>query len=436
MMKKQGFDKYLYLMLAGFGAISLSILFFFFLFRLEIVGHHIKAAINTLMPFIIGCVLAYLIYPLSHGITLYLDKLTSGRFKKMTLSVGIFLGLIIFGIALYLLLWMLLPQLVESITSIINGMPVMVDNLSAWTAKLLKDNPKLQETVDITLESSSIKLEQWLTDTMIPKAQELISTVSASVISTFWFLFDFFIGIIVCVYVLNAKDKLKRQAKMIITAIAPDKYRDTIFEIIYEMDQCFGGFIRGKLLDSLIIGILCFICVSFMKMPYPVLISTIVGVTNIIPFFGPFIGAIPSAILILTVSPIQALYFLIFIFILQQFDGNILGPTILGQSTGIGSIWVLFSILIFGDLFGFIGMIIGVPTFAVMYYLMSKYVFKKLKAKDMEEVVDDYRSRYPDKRIEREEKNVQKNLGKAERLGKWEQFIDKIKQMKHKKKNR
>ena len=388
------------------------------------------------MPFIIGCVLAYLIYPLSHGITLYLDKLTSGRFKKMTLSVGIFLGLIIFGIALYLLLWMLLPQLVESITSIINGMPVMVDNLSAWTAKLLKDNPKLQETVDITLESSSIKLEQWLTDTMIPKAQELISTVSASVISTFWFLFDFFIGIIVCVYVLNAKDKLKRQAKMIITAIAPDKYRDTIFEIIYEMDQCFGGFIRGKLLDSLIIGILCFICVSFMKMPYPVLISTIVGVTNIIPFFGPFIGAIPSAILILTVSPIQALYFLIFIFILQQFDGNILGPTILGQSTGIGSIWVLFSILIFGDLFGFMGMIIGVPTFAVMYYLMSKYVFKKLKAKDMEEVVDDYRSRYPDKRIEREEKNVQKNLGKAERLGKWEQFIDKIKQMKHKKKNR
>ena len=173
-----------------------------------------------------------------------------------------------------------------------------------------------------------------------------------------------------------------------------------------------------------------------MKMPYPVLISTIVGVTNIIPFFGPFIGAIPSAILILTVSPIQAWYFLIFIFILQQFDGNILGPTILGQSTGIGSIWVLFSILIFGDLFGFVGMIIGVPTFAVMYYLMSKYVFKKLKAKDMEDVVDDYRSRYPDKRIEREEKNVQKELGKAERLGKWEQFIDKTKQMKHKKKNR
>ena len=430
-MKRQGFDKYVYLMLAGFGAISLSILFFFFLFRLETVGGYVKAAINTLMPFIIGCVMAYLIYPISQGITLYLDKLTSDRCKKFTLTVGIFLGLIIFGGAIYLLLCMLLPQLVESITSIIVGMPVMADNLSKWVTTLLKDNPQLQETANLVLESSSEQLQTWLTNTLVPKAQELITTLSSSVISTFGFLFNFFIGIIVCVYVLNSADKLKRQAKMIVRAITSPKYSDKIFEITYEMDQCFGGFIRGKLLDSLIIGILCFICISFMEMPYPVLISTIVGVTNIIPFFGPFIGAIPSAILILTVSPIQALYFVIFIFILQQFDGNILGPTILGQSTGIGSIWVLFSILIFGDLFGFVGMIIGVPTFAVIYYLISKYVFKKLAARDMEDVVEDYRSRYPDKRIEREEKNVQKKLGKAERLNKWENLIKKMKKIKN-----
>ena len=430
-MKRQGFDKYVYLMLAGFGAISLSILFFFFLFRLETVGGYVKAAINTLMPFIIGCVMAYLIYPISQGITLYLDKLTSDRCKKFTLTVGIFLGLIIFGVAIYLLLCMLLPQLVESITSIIVGMPVMADNLSNWVTTLLKDNPQLQETANLVLESSSEQLQTWLTNTLVPKAQELITTLSSSVISTFGFLFNFFIGIIVCVYVLNSVDKLKRQAKMIVRAITSPKYSDKIFEITYEMDQCFGGFIRGKLLDSLIIGILCFICISFMEMPYPVLISTIVGVTNIIPFFGPFIGAIPSAILILTVSPIQALYFVIFIFILQQFDGNILGPTILGQSTGIGSIWVLFSILIFGDLFGFVGMIIGVPTFAVIYYLISKYVFKKLAARDMEDVVEDYRSRYPDKRIEREEKNVQKKLGKAERLNKWENLIKKMKKIKN-----
>lgn len=419
-------------MLAGFGAISLSILFFFILFKIEVVGHYLRAAANTLMPFIIGCVMAYLIYPISQGITLYLDKLTGDRVKKLTLSIGIFSGLIIFGVAIYLLLWMLLPQLVDSITSIIVGMPGMVESLSEWITALLKDNPQLQEAANVALESSSLELQNWLTQTLIPKAQEVITTLSVSVISTFWFLFDFFIGIIVCVYVLNSTDKLKRQAKMIVSAIAPKKYVDTIFEITYEMDQCFGGFIRGKLLDSLIIGILCFICVSLMNMPYPVLISTIVGVTNIIPFFGPFIGAIPSTILILTVNPIQALYFVIFVFILQQFDGNILGPTILGQSTGIGSIWVLFSILIFGDLFGFVGMIIGVPTFAVIYYLISKYVFKKLKEREMDVVVEDYRSRYPDKRIEREEKNVQKNLGKAERLSKWEKFVGKLKNKKEK----
>lgn len=414
-------------MLSGFGAIALSILFFFLLFKMNMIGGYLQAAVKTLMPFIYGCVMAYLIYPLSQGITAYLDKLTGEKYQKLTLTVGIFTGLFIFGVAIYLLLWMLLPQLVDSISSIVVGMPAMVENLSDWIGTMLIDNPELQQMANEALNNSSAELQNWLTQTMIPKAQELITSLSASVLSVFWGLFDFVIGIIVCVYVLSSADKLKRQSKMIVSAVAPKKYVDNIFEIVNEMDQCFGGFIRGKLLDSLIIGILCFICVSIMDMPYPVLISTIVGVTNVIPFFGPFIGAIPSGILILTVSPIQALYFIIFIFILQQFDGNILGPAILGQSTGLGSIWVLFSILIFGDMFGFVGMIIGVPTFAVMYFLISKYVFKKLHERDMDDVVKDYRSRYPDKRIERDEKTLQKNLGKAERLLKWEKFIKKIK---------
>lgn len=426
-MRKQEFEKYIYLMLSGFGAIALSILFFFLLFKMNMVGGYIQAAVKTLMPFIYGCVMAYLIYPISQGITAYLDKLTGDKYKKITLSVGIFLGLLIFGVGIYLLLWMLLPQLFDSITSIAASMPAMVESLSRWIGSLLSDNPELQQLANDALENSSAELQNWLTQTMIPKAQELITSLSASVLSVFWGLFDFVIGIIVCVYVLSSADKLKRQAKMIVSAVAPKKYVDSIFEITNEMDQCFGGFIRGKLVDSLIIGILCFVCVSIMDMPYPVLISTIVGVTNIIPFFGPFIGAIPSGILILTVSPIQALYFAIFIFILQQFDGNILGPAILGQSTGLGSIWVLFSILIFGDLFGFVGMIIGVPTFAVIYYLISKYVFKQLHEREMDGVVEDYRSRYPDRRIERDEKTLQKNLGKAQRLLKWEEFIKKMK---------
>ena len=414
-------------MLAGFGAISLSILFFFLLFKMDTVFYYLKAAIDTLMPFIIGCVMAYLIYPISQAITAYLDKVTGEKHKKFSQTVGIFLGLLLFGLAIYLLLWMLLPQLLDSITSIVVGMPSMVDSLSRWMTGLLQDNPRLQETANLALKSSSTQLEMWLSDTLIPKAQELITTLSASVISVFGFLFNFIIGIIVCIYVLSSADKLKRQAKMVVSAIAPKKHIDAIFEITYEMDQCFGGFIRGKLLDSLIIGVICFVCVSLMKMPYPVLISTIVGVTNIIPFFGPFIGAVPGVILILTVNPIQALYFIIFVVILQQFDGNILGPAILGQSTGLGSIWVLFSILIFGDLFGFVGMVIGVPAFSVLYFLISKYVFRKLREKEMDTVVEDYRSRYPDRRQERDARNVQKNLGKAQRLEKWGKFVGKFK---------
>jgi predicted PurR-regulated permease PerM len=257
-------------------------------------------------------------------------------------------------------------------------------------------------------------------------------TVSMSVVSILKELWNLVIGIIISFYLLGSKEKYAAQAKKIVYAFFSLETANRFISNTRFANKTFGGFFVGKIIDSIIIGILCFICTSIMGTPFCVLISVIVGVTNIIPFFGPFIGAIPGAILILTVDPMQALYFVIFIFILQQFDGNILGPAILGQSTGLGSIWVLFSILIFGDLFGFVGMIIGVPTFAVIYYLISKYVFKKLKEREMDEVVEDYRSRYPDKRIEREEKNIQKNLGKAERLGKWEALIAKFK----KKKNR
>lgn len=420
------------MMLAGFGAIALSILFFFLLYKMDHLAYYIGRVVETLMPFIYGSVLAYLIYPVSQGITAYLDKLTDGKHTKFTLTAGIFTGLILFGVAIYFLLWMLLPQLIDSVVSIVTGMPSMVESLSNWISSVLQDNVELAQLAEVMLENSSTQLQAWLSGTLIPKVQQIIANLSAGVLSTIWGLFDFVIGIIVCIYILSSADKLKRQAKMIIRAVFPKKAADVIFEVTYETDQCFGGFIRGKLLDSAIIGVICFMCTSLMNMPYALLVSTIVGVTNIIPFFGPFIGAIPSAILILTVSPIQCLYFIIFILVLQQFDGNILGPAILGQSTGLGSIWVLFSILIFGDMFGFVGMIIGVPLFSVIYYLISKYVFKMLRKRELDDEIIDYREKYPDKRVERDKKTLQKQLGKAERLHRWEKLIRKFKKEKKK----
>lgn len=419
-MKKPEMEKYIYLMLAGFGAIALSILFFFFLFRMGTVLGHIRSLVNLVMPFIYGGTIAYLIYPISQMITSFLDKLTSGQFENLTSGVGIFGSLFLVGIIVYLLLSMVLPQLWESILSIVNGLPAMADNLTKWITEIFRDNAQLQNNAELIIESSSKQLEIWMTQTLLPRAQELIATLSVSVLATLGGLFDFVIGIIVCVYILKSRDKLKRQARMIIEAVFPQKYCPVVFELCYETDQSFGGFIRGKLLDSLIIGMLCFICTSLMNMPYAVLISTIVGVTNIIPFFGPFIGAVPSAILILTVNPLQCFYFILFIFVLQQVDGNIIGPAILGQSTGLSSIWVLFSILVFGGMFGFVGMIIGVPLFSVIYYLISKFVFKQLRRKDMEAEIEEYRGVYPDKRRERDEKNQQKNLSRAQRLKKLE----------------
>ena len=252
----------------------------------------------------------------------------------------------------------------------------------------------------------------------------MLKTVASSV----W---NIVIGLIVSIYLLIDKEKFCALSKKITCAVFNEKNASIAIDLAHRSNDTFGKFLSGKIIDSAIIGVLTFIILTIFKMPYTILISVIIGITNIIPFFGPFFGAIPSFVIIMFVSPIKALWFLLIIFVIQQLDGNIIGPTILGQSTGIGSIWVLFSILIFGDLFGFVGMIIGVPTFAVIYYLISKYVFKKLAARDMEDVVEDYRSRYPDKRIEREEKNVQKNLGKAERLNKWENLIKKMKKIKN-----
>ena len=240
----------------------------------------------------------------------------------------------------------------------------------------------------------SVQLENWLTTYLVPNASKLISGLSSGLLSVVNVLKNLLIGLIVMVYLLNIKETLTGQGKKIIYSILNLKNANRLIGQIRFVHKVFGGFITGKLLDSLIIGILCFIVMSVMDavigMPYVLLISVIVGVTNVIPFFGPFIGAIPSGFLILLVSPIKCLYFLIFIFILQQFDGNILGPKILGDSTGLPSFWVLFSILLFGGLYGFVGMIIAVPVFAVVYSGVSSLVNRSLEKKELSLNTDDY----------------------------------------------
>ena len=218
----------------------------------------------------------------------------------------------------------------------------------------------------------------------------MISGVYTSVVSVVNLVKNALIGIIVMLYLLNIKDTLTAQAKKVIYSLFPLPAANEMVETWRYIHSVFGGFIIGKLVDSLIIGILTFIWLSVIKMPYTVLISVIVGVTNIIPFFGPFIGAIPSAVLVLLVNPKKCVWFLLSILVIQQLDGNIIGPKILGNSTGISSFWVLFSILLFGGILGPVGMIIGVPTFAVIYRLTAKWINRRLKKKELSTITDDY----------------------------------------------
>ena len=236
-------------------------------------------------------------------------------------------------------------------------------------------------------ENAEDRIIDWAKETLMPGLGVIMQKISSRVILTLKTLLNLIIGVIVCVYFLDGKDKFKAQIKKVITALFRRDTANEIFEFGNYAHHAFGGFITGKIIDSIIIGVICFISMSIFRLPYPLLISVIVGVTNIIPFFGPFIGAVPSALIILMVSPIQALYFLILVIILQQLDGNIIGPAILGNSTGLSSFWVLFSIVIFGGLFGPVGMIIGVPVFAVIYYYAGKWIRKRLRNIDIDVAV-------------------------------------------------
>ena len=226
--------------------------------------------------------------------------------------------------------------------------------------------------------------------------QSILSGAAVGVMSFVAFLKNLVIGLIVSVYLLASRKKFGQQGKLILYSLVKRRWADLFLEEICYADKMFGGFINGKILDSAIIGVLCYIACLIFKFPSALLVSVIIGVTNVIPFFGPFIGAIPATLLILIQNPIKALWFVLFVLVLQQVDGNIIGPKILGNTTGLSSFWVLFAILLFGGLWGFVGMIIGVPLFAVIYDVIKKLVIHGLKRNEELEMVTTYHDHFGD----------------------------------------
>ena len=353
---------------------------------------------HILAPVIYGAVFAYLLNPVYNRVQAVVMKLTkdiipdeTGR-KRLGGFLGTLASLCLLIAVVVGLISMLIPQLISSIRGVMETLPTSINNLEIWLEKVLADNPDLEQQVMQHYGAAADYLQNWLTNVVVPNIYRIIGSVSSGVVLVVQAVFDILIGLIVMVYLLNMKEKLLAQAKMIIYGVFPLKIANKVIEEGRYVHQVFGGFIIGKLLDSLIIGLICFVLLGFANMPYVLLVSVIVGVTNVIPFFGPFIGAIPSAFLILLSDPMKCLYFLIFVLLLQQFDGNILGPKILGDSTGLSSFWVLFSILLFGGLMGFVGMIIGVPTFAVIYRLVTEFTTWRLGKKALSGNIDEYGS--------------------------------------------
>lgn len=395
-MKNDKYRTYIYWGVTALTVLLLLVAAVFVVMRWSLVAALGAKIANILAPVIYGAVFAYLLNPVYNRVQAAVMKMTEkiitqeeGR-KRLGGFLGTLASLFLLVAVVVGLISMLIPQLINSISGVMETLPASINNLEIWLEKILADNPDLEQQVMQHYGAAADYLQNWLTNVVVPNIYRIIGSVSSGVVLVVRAVFDILIGLIVMVYLLNMKEKLLAQAKMIIYGLFPLKIANKVIEEGRYVHQVFGGFIIGKLLDSLIIGLICFVLLGFANMPYVLLVSVIVGVTNVIPFFGPFIGAIPSAFLILLSDPMKCLYFLIFILLLQQFDGNILGPKILGDSTGLSSFWVLFSILLFGGLMGFVGMIIAVPTFAVIYRLVTEFTTWKLGKKALSDSLDSY----------------------------------------------
>ena len=396
--KKPHIKPYLYGMLAGFGAISLSIIFFFLIYRFDGFGDAISTLTGILMPFIYGAVIAYLLKPVCNTIEAFLRRFISEKMKGLINALSVTFT-ILFGLLLvYALFMMIVPQLITSVTTLYYTAQANITKFMYWANHLefIEKNEQIMELLNSAYAALNTNLDTWIKNTLLPSMQNILSGAALGVLNVVVVLKNLIIGIIVAVYMLASRKRFVQQGKMVLYSVVKPRWASLITEEVKYADRMFGGFINGKILDSAIIGLLCYIGCLIFKFPSALLVSVIIGVTNVIPFFGPFIGAIPATLLILIQNPIKALWFVLFVLVLQQVDGNIIGPKILGNTTGLSSFWVLFAILLFGGLWGFAGMIVGVPLFAVIYDVIKKLVIYGLQRHQELTLLNSYHDQFGD----------------------------------------
>ena len=397
--KKKTYHSWRHYFRLGFTAfltVAACITFFFVLFRWGTISAIIGKIVKSAEPIIIGLALAYLLMPVKDFIEKPVYKfLVSKKFKEekakdLAKTLGIAGAIVFLFVIIGVLIMSLGPALFTSIVGLIDAMPSYIESFVKWMSDSGLADTEVAVFIGNSMNSLTSELENWARTEILPLVQQYITQITSGVLSIVKAILNFLIGIIAMTYVMSIQESLVGQSKKIIYAIFPAKKGNVIIDTVRKSNKIFGGFVIGKIIDSAIIGVIAYIGCLLMKTPSALLVAFIIGVTNVIPFFGPFIGAIPSILLVLIQSPIHALYLAIFILILQQVDGNIIGPKILGESTGLSAFWVLTSILVAGGLFGFFGMLLGVPVFAVIYYILQQIIKYRMEQRALSSNTDEY----------------------------------------------
>ena len=395
-----------------FIGLTLSVICFFLIFRFDGVSKAFSSVINILKPFIYGAVIAYLLKTPFNWIQEKLLKLIGEKHKGLVNALSLILVLLAALLIIILLLVMVIPALVDSIVAIAEAIPGVMEDVDASISKYTASNPDVGKYIDEALDTLKVSGPEWLKNNVLPHLTGALGGVMGAFGSIIGLLYNLLIGIIVCIYLLLGKDTFTRQAKMLTYSIFKRDSAEAVLDEFSFIDKTFKGFFGGKILDSAIIGLICYVFCLIMQltmgMHNAILISVLVGVTNIIPFFGPYIGAIPSALIILIDKPICCLIFIIFIILLQLFDGNVLGPMLLSESVGLTGFWVLFSITAFGGFFGIIGIIVGVPLFAVIYDLIRRWVIMMLKRHKINEYLPEEPPKEPLTETKSDTQEIQK----------------------------
>ena len=382
-MNKEFLKKVLFRSLTGFLSLALAILLFFCIQRLDQLRQSFHWLLDVLTPFIYGGVMAYLLKTPCNFLEEKIRAVLPDKYVKRANVLSVVAVLVISVLVLYLLLSMVIPEMIESTIALAVAVPPKAEQMAQWVIDHLEGNEVLQNYVDNAFASMESWFYDWATTDLLPTMQGMMDGVVTTVSSVLTVVKNIVLGIIICIYLLLGRKTFAKHGKALIYAAFKPERAEALLKEFFFIDRTFVGFFGGKILDSAIVGLICYIFCMVMTVvagfQNAVLISVIIGVTNVIPYFGPFIGAVPAALLILISSPRNCLIFLIFIIILQQFDGNVLGPKLLAGSVGLTGFWVLFAITLFQGLFGFVGILAGVPVFAVIYDLARRWIVAGLR---------------------------------------------------------